>query len=127
MLIAASGTVTLESAIIGTPTIVSYKVSPLTYLLAKALIKIPYASLTNLIIGREVFPELLQGRCDGTPLADKALEWLLPSFGKHPMDEIRRELAEVRNKLGEPGASDRAADVLLSDLRSLAVDASALL
>ena len=119
MLIAASGTVTLESAIVGTPTIAAYKVSPLTYAVGYFLIKVRFMSLANLILEKEVFPELIQGKCDAVPLADKALEWLLPPPGTHPLDAVRTELDEVRRRLGEPGAPGRAADIILQDLQTL--------
>ena len=119
MLIAASGTVTLESAIAGTPTIAAYKVSRLSYAVGYMLIKVPFMSLANLIMEKEVFPELLQEKCDGVPLAAKALEWLLPPAGTHPLDAVRAELDELRRRLGEPGAPGRAADVILQDLHVL--------
>lgn len=116
MLIAASGTVTLESAIAGTPTLAAYKVSRLSYAVGRLLVKTPFISLPNLIVGRELFPELLQERCDPVPLADKALAWLLPKPGDNPLESIRKELAEVRAALGPPGAAGRAADLILGDL-----------
>ena len=119
MLIAASGTVTLESAIVGTPTIAAYKVSPLSFFIGKRLVKVPYVSLANLILGREVFPELLQEKCDAVPLADAALAWMLPQPGTTPLDAVRQDLQELRRLLGDPGAPDRAADVILGDLATL--------
>ncbi|MCL1939613.1 MAG: lipid-A-disaccharide synthase [Desulfovibrionaceae bacterium] len=119
MLIAASGTVTLESAIAGTPAIVVYKVSPLSFAVGKLLVKVPFISLPNLILGREVFPELLQKQCDAVPLADAALRWLLPPPGNDPLDNVREDMREIRRLLGEPGAADRAATVILKDLQSL--------
>jgi lipid-A-disaccharide synthase len=123
MLIAASGTVTLESAIVGTPTIAVYKVSPISYAVGWALLKIPYMSLANLILGREVFPELLQKDCDAVPLATRALAWLRPPVSDSgspdaPLALVRKELAEVRKRLGPPGAPDRAAAIILNDLRA---------
>lgn len=114
MLVAASGTVTLESAIAGVPTIAAYKLSPLSFAVGKALVHIPYMSLANLILGREVFPELLQHDCDAAPLAERTLAWLRPSSGA-PLARIREELAEVRRLLGEPGAPDRAAKIIWDD------------
>ena len=116
MLIAASGTVVLESAIAGTPTIVTYKVSPLSYAVGKLLVKVPFISLPNLILGRELFPELLQQRCDAVPLADAALAWLLPKPGGNLLEDIRRQLNEVRTALGAPGAAGRAAELIVKDL-----------
>lgn len=117
MLVAASGTVTLESAIAGVPTLVAYKVSPFSFRVGKLLVKVPFISLPNLILGKAVFPELLQERSDPLPLADAALAWLSPAPGTHPLDTIRAELGEVRELLGEPGAAGRAARVILEDLR----------
>lgn len=116
MLIAASGTVTLESAIAGTPTIIAYKVSPLSYAVARCLVKVPFIGLPNLILGRSVFPELLQSACDAAPLADAALAWLLPKQGEDALARVRQKLDEVRRRLGEAGAPGRAADLILSDL-----------
>ena len=119
MLIAASGTVTLESAIAGTPTLITYKVSPLSFAVGKALVKVPFIGLPNLVLGQPVFPELLQKDCDAVPLADAALRWLLPPPGTTPLQDVRARLDEVRRRLGEPGAADRAAGVILDDLAAL--------
>lgn len=116
MLLAASGTVTLESAIVGTPAIVSYKVSPASYAVGKMLVKVPFISLPNLILGREVFPELLQKKSDAVSLADAALTWLLPQPGKDPLSQVREDMATIRQQLGAPGAAGRAADIILGDL-----------
>lgn len=110
LMLAASGTVTLEAALIGTPTIVTYKLSDFSYAIAKRVIKVQYASLPNLIMNREVFPELLQKNANGTALAQTALNWL-ETEGKLPA--IRRELQELREKLGEKGAAERAAAIIL--------------
>lgn len=118
MLVAASGTVTLESALTGTPTLVTYKVSSLSFAVGKALVKVPYISLPNLILGKEVFPELLQEKCDAVPLADAALRWLLPKRGSNPLMQIRTDLDELRTQLGPPGAAGRAADIILQALAS---------
>ena len=67
--IAASGTVTLELAMTGTPTIIGYKLAPLTAFLVKRLIKVKYASLVNLILEQETIPEYLFDKCKATPLA----------------------------------------------------------
>ena len=116
MLIAASGTVTLEAALTRTPTLVTYKVSPVTYFLGRAVIKIPYVSLSNLILDKALFPELLQKDADGENIAAKTLEWLAPTDGSHPLDAVRHELAVLQNQMGEPGAVHRAANVILKDL-----------
>lgn len=114
MLIAASGTVTLEAALVGTPTLVTYKVSPLSYAIGKRVIKVSYVSLPNLIMNRAVFPELLQEQADGEHLAEQALAWL-ETEGK--LDAVRKDLATLRNLLGEPGAPSRAAAIILDDVQ----------
>lgn len=115
LLMAASGTVTLESALVGTPTLVAYKVSPLSFLLGKLLVKVPWMSLPNLIMNREVFPEFLQGACNAASLAAQAWRWLGPG-GKEQLAGVRRELGELRRVLGKPGAADRAAEIILRDM-----------
>lgn len=107
---AASGTATLELALMGVPTVIVYKVAPLTWLLGKMLVKIPHIGLPNIVAGRQVLPELLQGDATGEAIAT-ALQPLL-------YDEVARarclaDLAEVRRRLGEPGAVERVARVVL--------------
>ncbi|MDL2209371.1 lipid-A-disaccharide synthase, partial [Desulfovibrio sp. OttesenSCG-928-O18] len=119
MLIAASGTVTLEAALTETPTLVAYKLSPVTYTLGKAVVRIPYISLSNLILGKALFPELLQKDADGPNIAAKAMEWLAPGDGTRPLDAVRGELSGLRARMGEPGAVERAADVILKDIATL--------
>ncbi|MDR2892254.1 MAG: lipid-A-disaccharide synthase [Deltaproteobacteria bacterium] len=118
MLIAASGTVTLETALMGIPTLIAYKMSSLSFGLAKRIIKVPFVGLPNLIAGREIFPELLQGEADGAKLARKALEWLSPRPGGRGLPEVRADLAELRKQVGTAGATDRAAALILADLAS---------
>ena len=113
LLLAASGTAVLESAIIGTPTLVAYKVSPLSYSLGKMLVKVPFMSLPNLILEREVFPEFLQEKCTADALARTALEWLHPE--SVCLEGIRKELEKLRTLLGEPGAAARAARIILGE------------
>lgn len=113
MLIAASGTVTLESALVGTPTLITYQLSKLTFYLGTKFIKVPYVGLPNLIMGREVFPELLQEDANGDVVAQRALAWL-NTPGK--LDAIRKDLEELRSKVGAPGAANRAAKLIIEDL-----------
>lgn len=113
MVIAASGTVTLESALVGTPTLITYQLSKLTFFLATKFIRVPFIGLPNLIMGREVFPELLQEQANGDVVADCALSWLTTP-GK--LEAIRKDLQLLRVKVGEPGASGRAAKLIIDDL-----------
>ena len=113
LIMAASGTATLETALAGTPTLVAYRVSPLSFWLGKRLVKVRYASLPNLILDRELFPELLQEKADGTVLAQHAAAWL---DNPKALDAVRADLAGLRTLVGEPGAADRGAKVILGDL-----------
>lgn len=116
MLLAASGTVTLEAALVGTPTVVTYRVSPVSFAVGKLLVKVPFISLPNLIMGREVFPELLQKESEAVPLADAALKWLVAKPEQDPVQTVRADMQAIRTLLGKPGAAERAADIILRDL-----------
>ncbi|MGE4290859.1 MAG: lipid-A-disaccharide synthase [Desulfovibrio sp.] len=112
VLLAASGTVTLEAALIGTPALLSYKLSNFEYRLTQWLVNVEFAGLPNLILDREVFPELIQERAEPEGVARTALEL---------MDGPRRktvlaDLAALRGMVGEPGAPVRAAGIILHDL-----------
>lgn len=111
--IVASGTASLECALLGLPTIVTYKVSWLSYLMAKKLIKIPYISIPNLILDKEVFPELIQDQA--TP---QSLEHLVTSWIQRPvlMENIKSELTKIRFQLGSRHASLSTAKAILQDL-----------
>lgn len=109
--IAASGTVTLEASLMGLPTVIVYRVAPMTYMLGKMLVKIPHISLPNIIAGREIVPELLQGAVNADTMARYTLEILL---NKGVKDQILRDLDEVKKKLGECGAVRRVAETILT-------------
>lgn len=113
VILAASGTATLETALLGTPTVVAYRLSALTFFLAKRFVKVPFVSLSNLVLNREVFPELLQDRATGPQVAAKALEWL---ENPEKLNATRLELAPLHELLGPPGAPQRAAKIILSSL-----------
>jgi lipid-A-disaccharide synthase len=108
--IAASGTVTLETAIVGTPLIIVYKANPITYLLYKIVNRAPFLGIVNIIAGREVAPEFLQADMTPGNISAKALE-LLGDGAK--LQSMREGLAAVRSSLGAPGASLRAANAIL--------------
>ncbi len=108
--VAASGTVTLELAILNVPMVVVYKVSPQTYYLGKLLVKTKYISLVNLIAQAPVVPELLQEQ--GNPGSiEVELAFLL--FDEHTRKKMQEGLLHVRQQLGEAGASDKAAQLAL--------------
>ncbi|WP_028324931.1 lipid-A-disaccharide synthase [Desulfatirhabdium butyrativorans] len=113
LVVAASGTVTLQSAIQGIPMIIVYKVSPISYRLGKWLIKVPHIGLINLIAGRKIVPELIQDEADGPNIAQTALRMLGDPL---LLQTMRNDLLEARRILGGPGASERAARIALSFL-----------
>lgn len=113
LVIAVSGTVTLETAIHGVPMVIVYKVSPVSYLLGQALIQVDNIGIVNIIAGERIVPELIQkavtpgniARTAGDMLADPA-----------HLSQIREKLVSVRAMLGEPGAAERTAEIGLSML-----------
>ena len=112
--VAASGTVILELALLGTPTVAAYRISPHTYWMGRLLIRqIEYFTLVNLIAGREVIPELLQDAANPERIAHE-LERLLEDDNRRR--QMQAGLAEVRDRLGEPGAAERAAAIALEVL-----------
>jgi lipid-A-disaccharide synthase len=111
--IAASGTVTLQAAILLKPMVIVYKVSPLTFALARLLVRVDHMGLPNIVAGRRIVPELLQGEAHGERIAGEILRYL---NDPEMTARVRRDLSEVRTKLGEPGASARAARIVLEHL-----------
>jgi len=110
LLITASGTATLEAAIIGTPMIIVYKVSPTTYRLARKLVKPEYIGMPNIIAGKEVLPELLQEKANGEDIYALARSLLQNPYH---LNNMRMELKEIRNKLGGPGGVKKTAELIL--------------
>jgi lipid-A-disaccharide synthase len=110
---AASGTVTLESGLLGTPAIVAYRFSKLTAAIGRLLIKVKYASLTNLILDEEVFPEFLLDKASPEPIAERIDLWLSnPAELEATIDRLRT----LSKLLGPPGAVGRAAEAVLDHL-----------
>lgn len=106
-----SGTVTLEAALLGTPMIVIYRLSLVSWLLGKLVVKVPYISLANLVAGRQVVPELIQGSVTSKWLVQESKRIL---NNGEVSERMRKDLIEVRSKLGEGGATARAADAAIS-------------
>ena len=102
----ASGTATLEVGLLGTPMLVAYRLGAWTYLLGRLLVRLPYISLVNLVLGRPAVPELIQGGARPERLAAAARELLADPAA---LSRMRRALGELRGRLGEGGASRRAA------------------
>jgi lipid-A-disaccharide synthase len=106
--IVASGTATVEAALLGTPMVVVYRVAPVTATILRHMIRTPFIGMVNLIGGRLVVPELIQD--DFTPPAvEKEVRKLLESSSAR--DEVKAGLAQVRAGLGHGGAIERAADI----------------
>jgi lipid-A-disaccharide synthase len=110
VLLAASGTVTLEAAMAGVPMVVMYRVSPVSYLLGKLLIRVPSIALVNLIAGRDIVPELIQHQATPGRIAGCLMDLLNNPFRIGAMKE---SLLTVRRRLGEPGAADRVARIAM--------------
>lgn len=106
--VVASGTATLETALLGTPMVIVYRMNPMTYALARRLTDLPHVGMPNLIAGRRVVPELIQDECRGLPIA-RALRDLLTDPAR--AEAMRTDLQAVRARLGEPGAIGRAAHI----------------
>jgi len=112
--VAASGTVALELAAQGTPMVVCYRVSPLTYALARPLVHIDMFSLVNLAIGRRAVPELIQGQCTPANIAREAGELLFDSNARAAQITAMEQAVEaLRGPDGEGAASIRAARIIL--------------
>jgi lipid-A-disaccharide synthase len=113
LLLTVSGTATLEAAVLGTPMIITNRVSDLSYHLGRRLIKVNYIGLPNLIAGRRIVPEFVQRNARPELIAAEALNLL-----EHPerLHEQRRELGLIRTSLGEPGVASRVARLVLENV-----------
>lgn len=107
--IVSSGTATVEAALMDAPMIVIYRLAPLTAAIARLLVRTPMFAMVNLIAGRRVVPELVQKDFTAAHLAEETIRLLSSPDARA---QIRRGLAEVREKLGPPGAVERAADLI---------------
>jgi lipid-A-disaccharide synthase len=119
--IISSGTATLEAALLDTPMVVVYRVSPLTATLAKPLVRTPYFAMVNLIAEKKVVPELVQNDFTPDRVAGEVVQLLQDPNARQTM---RAGLAEVRKRMGPPGAVDRATDVIADLLGRSAGNAS---
>jgi len=107
----ASGTATLELALLDVPMVVVYKLNPINYAIMRRLIKIPYISLVNIVAEREVCKELVQATATAKAVSEE-LEKLLSD--EDYLQTQRTGLLEVREQMGEPGASGRVAKIMRS-------------
>lgn len=111
----ASGTATLQAAVVGTPMILTYRASRLTAALARAVIRIPWIGLVNIVAGRTLVPELLQEEATADRLFQEARRLLTDPQAAEAM---RAGLQAVRSSLGGPGASRRAAEIVIAECRA---------
>ncbi len=109
-----SGTATLETAILQKPMVVVYKTSWLTWLLAKFLIKIPWIGLVNVVAGKKIVPECIQFKATPEKIAQEVKSIYT---NEKKIAEIKSELRKVKESLGAPGASRRAAEAIIKILQ----------
>lgn len=109
----SSGTATLENALLGVPMVVIYKLSWPTYAIARAIIKVPYIAMANLLAGRALVPELIQRQATPEKVSRAAVS-LLEDPRRYRA--LREDLIALRSLLGTPGASERAAQEILGEL-----------
>lgn len=109
--IATSGTVTLEAALLGLPSLILYKMSPASYFIGNLLIHLPNFSLPNIIAGERILPEFLQDEIQADKVADEAMKFFK---GTADAAAVRQQLKQIRQKLGEPDAAGRVAGLILA-------------
>ena len=115
LLLVASGTATLQAAVVGTPMILLYRTTLPTYWIARCLIQVKWIGLVNLVARRSIVPELIQDEATAERLWQEACRLLTD---RHAYNDMKGGLRQVRGLLGEPGASDRAAEVVLAECRA---------
>jgi lipid-A-disaccharide synthase len=115
LVLVASGTATLQAAVVGTPMVLFYRTSAWEFWIASFFLRVKWIGLVNLVADRSVVPELLQDEATGQRLSEEALRIL-----EDPTvyTEMKRSLAQVRDALGSPGASTRAAEKVLAVCRA---------
>jgi lipid-A-disaccharide synthase len=106
--VVASGTATLETALLGCPLVIAYKLAPLTFWIARRLVDVPFIGMPNIILERAVLPELIQDAVTPDAIAAAVRD----VYARRA--EITAALAELRSRLGAPGAAARAADLALA-------------
>jgi lipid-A-disaccharide synthase len=112
--VTASGTATVQAALHGRPMVVVYRLSPVTYALGRRFVHVDTFAMVNLIAGRRIVPELIQEDCTPENIAREVLCLLTDA---HRFEQTRAALGDVRERLGSPGASARAAEAVLAVAR----------
>jgi lipid-A-disaccharide synthase len=116
ILLVASGTATLEGALAGVPMVIIYRVSPLSYLIGRIVVKVKCIGLANIVVGRKVVPELIQGEVKPFIIAQEAGNILRDPLRR---EHIQKEFESVRGKLWGGGASQRVAQIALQMMGSV--------
>ncbi len=114
LVVAASGTATLQAAIAGTPMVIIYKVSQISYWLGRALIRVDHIGMINLIAGRRLVPELIQDQATAANISDQVFGLL---SDKERLAQLKKDLLTAGQLLGGPGASRRVAQIALDLMR----------
>lgn len=114
LVLLASGTATLEAALLGVPMVVAYRVAPVTYLIGRQLVRSRFIAMPNILLDEAVVPELIQHEVTSTRLAEEALAILSDD---ERTERLRHKLGMIRPMLGRPGVFDRAARFLLKELQ----------
>jgi lipid-A-disaccharide synthase len=110
--ITVSGTVSLETALLGIPMAVMFRLSRFNYMLAKLIVKVPYITMANILLDRPAIPELIQNDANPEKISTTVLQ-MLNNPGR--LDKMKADLSLLRGMLGKPGVSERAANIILND------------
>jgi lipid-A-disaccharide synthase len=115
VVVTASGTATVQTALHEKPMVVVYRLSALSYAIGKPFVSVSMYAMPNLVAGRPIVPELIQDGCTPERIADETVALLTDSTRR---ERASAELADVARQLGQPGASGRAAEAVLRVARS---------
>jgi lipid-A-disaccharide synthase len=113
LVVVASGTATLETALLATPMVIIYKMSPISYMIGKKLVKVPYIGMANILAGKKVVPELIQGEATADNITAEVAHLLKDD---HYYQSVCEDLNSIKKELGKPGASKRAAQIAVNML-----------
>jgi lipid-A-disaccharide synthase len=123
LVLTASGTASLECALLQVPALVAYRLSWISYLVGKLVIQVPYISIPNLVLSSTVYPELIQSAANGPELARYALYWLEQP---EEMDRVKAQLAKLQAMLGSAQASQASARIILEEMQEPLLHAQSL-
>ncbi|HOW27227.1 MAG TPA: lipid-A-disaccharide synthase [Elusimicrobiota bacterium] len=112
--ITCSGTATLENALLGLPMVVVYRMSWITYWIARMIVRVSWIALPNILAGRAVVPEMIQGGATPESIARTGLDWIRSAQTRFT---VREELLALRPRLGSSGGARKAEDVVLDFLK----------